>query len=160
MTAFTFGMVYACDACKYLFEAENEVDQCPDCGKHSVRQTDFYNAPMYFHSAFLPSGKNLRFRDGSQYLLFLYITPNSFLMESKIMSAPPTQMSFISTSLKVALIFKTMLQKTFVYRNSAHRSSSGRWALRYVFNYSFITSSIILAPSLKLSWNNRQSAMV
>lgn len=32
------GMVYACDACKYLFEAENEVDQCPDCGKHSVRQ--------------------------------------------------------------------------------------------------------------------------
>lgn len=29
--------LYACDACKYLFESENEETQCPDCGKIAVR---------------------------------------------------------------------------------------------------------------------------
>lgn len=29
-------MLYACAACRYMFEAESEVEQCPDCGKRSV----------------------------------------------------------------------------------------------------------------------------
>ena len=34
-------------------------------------------------------------------------------------------------------------------QNSAHRPEFGRWALRYMFRYSSITSNIIRAPSLK-----------
>ena len=31
-------MIYACDACKYLFASDEEnVTDCPDCGKHRVR---------------------------------------------------------------------------------------------------------------------------
>jgi len=31
-------MLYACDACKFLFESNEEnVIQCPDCGKKKVR---------------------------------------------------------------------------------------------------------------------------
>lgn len=30
-------LLYACDACKYLFESEKEDKQCPDCGKFAVR---------------------------------------------------------------------------------------------------------------------------
>lgn len=30
-------MLYACDSCRYLFESEKEIEQCPDCGKFSVR---------------------------------------------------------------------------------------------------------------------------
>ena len=30
-------MRYACNHCKYLFESNDEVDQCPDCGKYAVR---------------------------------------------------------------------------------------------------------------------------
>ena len=31
-------MIYACDACKYLFASNEEnVTGCPDCGKHQVR---------------------------------------------------------------------------------------------------------------------------
>lgn len=30
-------MLYACNHCKYLFESNDEVDQCPDCGKYAVR---------------------------------------------------------------------------------------------------------------------------
>lgn len=30
--------VYACDACRFLFEAEAFHKQCPDCGKFSVRE--------------------------------------------------------------------------------------------------------------------------
>lgn len=29
--------LYACDKCKYLFESEEKVEQCPDCGKFEVR---------------------------------------------------------------------------------------------------------------------------
>lgn len=31
-------MIYACDACKFLFEKTLEAGRCPDCGKFSVRQ--------------------------------------------------------------------------------------------------------------------------
>ena len=37
-------MLYACNHCKYLFESNDGVDQCPDCGKYAVRpatQTEF-----------------------------------------------------------------------------------------------------------------------
>jgi len=30
-------MIYACDACRYIFEAERQITQCPDCGKFEVR---------------------------------------------------------------------------------------------------------------------------
>lgn len=31
-------MLYACDACRFLFEFEEEnIIQCPDCGKTKVR---------------------------------------------------------------------------------------------------------------------------
>ena len=30
-------MIYACDACKFLFERVSEPDQCPDCGKFNIR---------------------------------------------------------------------------------------------------------------------------
>ena len=30
-------MLYACDSCRYLFESEKEIEQCPDCGKFAVR---------------------------------------------------------------------------------------------------------------------------
>lgn len=31
-------MIYACDACRYLFAFDEEnVTDCPDCGKHQVR---------------------------------------------------------------------------------------------------------------------------
>lgn len=30
-------MLYACDACRYLFESESDDKQCPDCGKFAVR---------------------------------------------------------------------------------------------------------------------------
>ena len=43
---------------------------------------------------------------------------------------------------------------------SAHRSEVGRWALRYMFSYSSMTSTIILAPSLKPFRKIRQSVIV
>ena len=30
-------MIYACDACRYIFEAKEAITQCPDCGKYEVR---------------------------------------------------------------------------------------------------------------------------
>lgn len=30
-------MLYICAACKYMFQSEKPVDQCPDCGKTAVR---------------------------------------------------------------------------------------------------------------------------
>ncbi len=30
-------MIYACDACKFLFQRVSEPEQCPDCGKYSIR---------------------------------------------------------------------------------------------------------------------------
>lgn len=31
-------MIYACDACKFLFEKTLEAGRCPDCGKFSIRK--------------------------------------------------------------------------------------------------------------------------
>ena len=34
----TFMKLYACDACRFLFESDDEnIIQCPDCGKKKVR---------------------------------------------------------------------------------------------------------------------------
>lgn len=30
-------MIYACDACHFLFKRVGEPEQCPDCGKYSIR---------------------------------------------------------------------------------------------------------------------------
>lgn len=30
-------MIYTCDACKFVFAAEDTDGQCPDCGKIAVR---------------------------------------------------------------------------------------------------------------------------
>lgn len=31
-------MLYACDQCLFLFEADQKMKQCPDCGKFTVRE--------------------------------------------------------------------------------------------------------------------------
>lgn len=31
-------MVFTCDNCHFIFDAENYLDQCPDCGKYAVRR--------------------------------------------------------------------------------------------------------------------------
>lgn len=30
-------MIYACDACRFLFEKADEPEHCPDCGKLNIR---------------------------------------------------------------------------------------------------------------------------
>ena len=30
-------MIYTCKACRYTFEGEENITQCPDCGKFAVR---------------------------------------------------------------------------------------------------------------------------
>lgn len=30
-------MIYACDACRFLFERITEPERCPDCGKFNIR---------------------------------------------------------------------------------------------------------------------------
>lgn len=30
-------MIYACDACRFLFERITESERCPDCGKFNIR---------------------------------------------------------------------------------------------------------------------------
>ncbi len=30
-------MIYACDACRFLFKRVSEPGQCPDCGKYNIR---------------------------------------------------------------------------------------------------------------------------
>ena len=30
-------MLYACDNCSYLFESNEELEQCPNCGKFAIR---------------------------------------------------------------------------------------------------------------------------
>ena len=31
-------MIYACNECLFLFEADQEPERCPDCGKVAVRE--------------------------------------------------------------------------------------------------------------------------
>ena len=31
---------FTCENCKYIFEYEDDVKQCPDCGKFAVRPAD------------------------------------------------------------------------------------------------------------------------
>lgn len=40
--------IFTCENCKYIFESEENVNQCPDCGKLAVRpatqtEVDEYN---------------------------------------------------------------------------------------------------------------------
>lgn len=30
-------IIYTCDSCRYIFEAEAGCNQCPDCGKLQIR---------------------------------------------------------------------------------------------------------------------------
>lgn len=30
-------MVFACDTCHFVFECDKQLEQCPDCGKYTVR---------------------------------------------------------------------------------------------------------------------------
>lgn len=30
-------MIYACNACYFLFKRVGETEQCPDCGKYNIR---------------------------------------------------------------------------------------------------------------------------
>lgn len=31
-------MIYVCDSCHFLFSRASPVEQCPDCGKESIRE--------------------------------------------------------------------------------------------------------------------------
>ena len=31
-------MIYACDSCHFLFSRVSPTEQCPDCGKESIRE--------------------------------------------------------------------------------------------------------------------------
>ena len=31
-------MIYACDSCHFLFSRVSPAEQCPDCGKESIRE--------------------------------------------------------------------------------------------------------------------------
>lgn len=31
-------MIYTCNACRFTFEWDGEIDQCPDCGKFKIRE--------------------------------------------------------------------------------------------------------------------------
>lgn len=33
-------MIYVCKVCHFLFESAETAEQCPDCGKHSIRSAD------------------------------------------------------------------------------------------------------------------------
>lgn len=33
-------MIYACDACRFVFERVGECTECPDCGKKTIREAD------------------------------------------------------------------------------------------------------------------------
>ena len=34
-------MIFACDYCHFLFSRGCQPEQCPDCGKYTVRQANF-----------------------------------------------------------------------------------------------------------------------
>lgn len=40
--------IYHCEACQYTFPAEEEVTQCPDCGKFTVRLATKQEQDEYF----------------------------------------------------------------------------------------------------------------
>lgn len=33
-------MIYACDNCHFIFSRISEPEQCPDCGKYTVREAN------------------------------------------------------------------------------------------------------------------------
>lgn len=40
-------MLYVCTACRYMFEKDAEVTQCPDCGKFAVHAALPHEAEEY-----------------------------------------------------------------------------------------------------------------
>ena len=40
--------IFHCDACRVTFMAEKEPEQCPDCGKYSVRPATGQEKEEYF----------------------------------------------------------------------------------------------------------------
>ena len=41
-------MIYICRECKFLFESNEEVDRCPDCGKMAVQEADEKEKTEYY----------------------------------------------------------------------------------------------------------------
>lgn len=33
-------MILVCDKCRFIFSRTSQPEQCPDCGKYAVRETD------------------------------------------------------------------------------------------------------------------------
>ena len=33
-------MIYVCDKCHFIFSRSSKVEQCPDCGKYTIRPAD------------------------------------------------------------------------------------------------------------------------
>lgn len=51
-------MIYACDACRFLFERAGEPERCPDCGKLTIRPAVEDEIAEY---------RNRRFEDEEKY---------------------------------------------------------------------------------------------
>lgn len=51
-------VIYTCDACHYIFSADEECNQCPDCGKKQVRPADKAEIQEYLNRQNEPSDWN------------------------------------------------------------------------------------------------------
>ncbi len=58
-------MIYACDACRFLFKRASEPEQCPDCGKYSIRPAtkeeaeEFNNRPQNINEIYAEENHNV-----------------------------------------------------------------------------------------------------
>ena len=58
-------MIYACDACKFLFQRVSEPEQCPDCGKYNIRHAtekeveEFNNRPKNINEIYAEDNDNV-----------------------------------------------------------------------------------------------------
>ena len=58
-------MIYACDACKFLFQRVSEPEQYPDCGKYNIRPATekevegFNNRPKNINEIYAEDNDNV-----------------------------------------------------------------------------------------------------
>ncbi len=58
-------MIYACDACKFLFKRISDPEQCPDCGKYNIRPAtekeaeEFNNRPQNINEIYAEENQNV-----------------------------------------------------------------------------------------------------
>ncbi len=58
-------MIYACDACKFLFKRVSKPERCPDCGKYNIRPAtkaeveEFNNRPQNINEIYAEENHNV-----------------------------------------------------------------------------------------------------